>query len=80
MERVLRCECGFEVRAAHEEALVGGVRRHAWDEHGMALTSDEARLLAVRTGPEAQTPPREHVDGAVHDASHQVMADEKEEE
>jgi Protein of unknown function (DUF1059) len=79
-ERVLRCDCGFEVRAEHEDALVAEVRRHAREEHSMALTSDEALLLAFRTELEARTPTSARVGGAVHDASQHLMRDEKEEE
>ena len=48
MDKVLRCECGFEARAADEEGLVAQVRRHAQEAHGMTLTRDEALLLAFR--------------------------------
>jgi Protein of unknown function (DUF1059) len=56
---VLRCDCGFEVRSAHDDALLAEVRRHAWEAHGMPLTLDEALLLASHTELEAQTPQRE---------------------
>lgn len=46
VDGVLHCECGFEARAADEEGLVAEVRRHAWQVHGMALTHDEALVLA----------------------------------
>jgi hypothetical protein len=45
---VLHCDCGFEVRGAHEEVLVAEVKRHAMDAHGMALSHDEALVLAFR--------------------------------
>jgi hypothetical protein len=45
---MLQCECGFEVRAEHEEELVAEVQRHAWEAHRMALSHDEALLLAFR--------------------------------
>ena len=45
---MLRCECGFEARAADEEGLVALVRRHAREAHGMALSHDDALLLAFR--------------------------------
>jgi hypothetical protein len=45
---LLHCDCGFEARAEHEEGLVAEVRRHAWEAHGMALSHDEALLLAFR--------------------------------
>ncbi len=36
------------MRGAHEDALVTKVQRHAWDAHGMALTHEEALVLAFR--------------------------------
>jgi len=45
---VLRCECGFEARAESEGELVAAVQRHAWEGHGMALSDDEALLIAFR--------------------------------
>jgi hypothetical protein len=48
MDKAVRCECGFDARAADEETLVAEVRRHAWEAHRMALTSHEALLLAFR--------------------------------
>ena len=55
MDRVLRCECGFEARAAGEEALAATVRCHALDTHGMALSAEERLLLAAQ----AASTPRE---------------------
>jgi Protein of unknown function (DUF1059) len=46
--KVIRCDCGFEARAGHEDELVAEVQRHARDVHGMALSRDEALLLAFR--------------------------------
>jgi Protein of unknown function (DUF1059) len=48
VDKVIRCECGFEARAADEERLVAEVQRHAQGAHGMALSHDEALLLAFR--------------------------------
>jgi predicted small metal-binding protein len=60
---VLHCDCGFEASAADEGDLVAEVQRHAWEAHGMALSRDDALLLASRAE-----------DGeAVHDSSPEVM-------
>jgi hypothetical protein len=68
-EKVLQCECGFEARAEDDDGLVSEVQRHAWQAHGMALSRDEALLLASRAE-----------DGeAVHDSSPEVMFDVEEE-
>ena len=48
MDKVLHCDCGFEARAEDEDGLVAEVRRHAREAHGMALSHDEALLLAFR--------------------------------
>lgn len=53
----LHCDCGFQARADDEEGLVAEVRRHAWDCHGMALSHDEALLVAFRALLDAQAPP-----------------------
>lgn len=45
MDKVIRCHCGFEARAEHEDGLVAEVQRHASEAHGMALSRDEALLL-----------------------------------
>jgi Protein of unknown function (DUF1059) len=48
VDKVLTCDCGFEARAADEEALLEEVRRHAAEAHGMVLSHDDALLLAFR--------------------------------
>jgi hypothetical protein len=53
---VLHCHCGFEARGEDEEALVAVVRRHAHRAHGMALTDDEALLLAFRAELDEEAP------------------------
>jgi len=53
---VLRCHCGVEVRAAAEARLVAEVRRHAWEVHRMALTHEEALLLAFRAELDEKAP------------------------
>jgi Protein of unknown function (DUF1059) len=45
--KALRCDCGYEVRALHEDAFVEAIRRHAREAHGIdfsiALALDLAR-------------------------------------
>jgi predicted small metal-binding protein len=48
VDKVLHCECGFEARAGNEDGLAAEVQRHAREKHGMALSNDEARVLASR--------------------------------
>ena len=54
---MIHCDCGFEARAADEEGLVAEVRRHAWEAHGMALSHDEALVLAFRAELDEPAPP-----------------------
>jgi hypothetical protein len=56
VEKVLRCDCGFEARGEHEDALVAEVQRHAWEVHRMALTHDQALLLAFRADLDSRDP------------------------
>jgi hypothetical protein len=48
VDKALQCDCGFEARADDESGLVEAVRRHAWEAHQMALSREEALLLAFR--------------------------------
>lgn len=48
MERVLRCDCGYEVSAVNDEGLVAGIREHALEAHGMEFTSEDALVVAFR--------------------------------
>jgi hypothetical protein len=56
-DRVLHCDCGFEASAAGEDELVAVVQRHARESHGMALSHDEALLLAFRAELSEHAPP-----------------------
>jgi hypothetical protein len=56
VDKVLQCDCGFEARAADEDGLVAEVQRHAREAHGMALSHDEALLLAFRAELDERTP------------------------
>jgi hypothetical protein len=48
VDRVLHCDCGFDARGEDEDGLVAEVQRHAREAHGMALSYDEALVLAFR--------------------------------
>ena len=43
---MLQCDCGFQARATDSDGLVAEVQRHAREGHGMALSREEALLLA----------------------------------
>lgn len=51
---VIRCECGFEARAADAERLVAEVRRHAAEAHRMPISREDALLLVFRAELAAQ--------------------------
>lgn len=53
---MLQCECGFLARADDENGLVDQVQRHAREAHGMALSHDDALLLAFRAELGTQPP------------------------
>ncbi len=44
MERVLRCECGYETHGS-EASVVAAAQAHAWDAYGMELSTELARAL-----------------------------------
>ena len=69
---MLHCDCGFEVRGAGEARLVEVVRRHAWAAHGMALSHDEALLLAFRAELDEEAPST-----VPHQATNQREEEEK---
>jgi predicted small metal-binding protein len=48
MDKVLRCDCGFEVHADDEAELVAQVQRHALRVHGMQFSPEEVLQLAFR--------------------------------
>jgi hypothetical protein len=59
IERVLRCDCGFEARAEQQDGLVAEVQRHAWEAHAMALSAEQALLLASRARPSGESNDKE---------------------
>jgi hypothetical protein len=56
-DKVLHCDCGFAARAADEDGLVAEVQRHARETHSMALSYDEALVLAFRAQLGEESPP-----------------------
>jgi predicted small metal-binding protein len=51
--KALRCDCGYEVRAQDEPALVQAIRRHAWEVHGIEFSVELALDVARRAHPGA---------------------------
>lgn len=54
----------------HEDELVAAVQRHAWEAHSMALSPDQALLLAFRAELDATAPARK----PAHNTSQPVMS------
>jgi len=50
-DKTLRCDCGFEVRAPDEDALVVAIRRHASEAHGIDFSVELAREVARNAPP-----------------------------
>jgi Protein of unknown function (DUF1059) len=48
MEKLLRCDCGFEVHADDDAELIARVQRHALEAHAMRFSADEVLRLAYR--------------------------------
>lgn len=60
-DKALVCDCGHEVRASGEPALVDAIRRHAWEAHGIEFSV--ALALDIARGAGA---PREHARDGVN--------------
>ena len=46
--KILRCDCGYRLRARTEERQVAEVRRHAWEAHGVVFSTEEALAVLLR--------------------------------
>ena len=51
-DKIVRCDCGYRVRAGTEGRRVAEVRRHAWEAHGIAFSAEEALAVVLRLEPE----------------------------
>ena len=48
-DKVLSCECGYEVTSTDETAVIAEIRRHARDAHGIAFSVEDALLVVLRS-------------------------------
>ena len=48
-DKVLSCDCGYEVTATNEARLVEKIRRHARDAHGIAFSAEDALVVILRS-------------------------------
>jgi len=46
-DKVIPCDCGYEVTATDETALLEDIRRHALDAHGIAFSVEDALLVVL---------------------------------
>ena len=51
--KAIRCDCGYEVQASDEDALVEQIRLHASETHGITFSVELARKLARGATPAA---------------------------
>jgi hypothetical protein len=47
-DKIIRCDCGYRLRARAEESQAAEVRRHAWEAHGVSFSTEEALAVLLR--------------------------------
>jgi hypothetical protein len=47
-DKIIRCDCGYRIRARTEARQVAEVRRHAWEAHGISFSIEEALAVLLR--------------------------------
>jgi len=47
-DKIIRCDCGYHLRAYTEERQVAEVRRHAWEAHRISFSPEEALAVLLR--------------------------------
>ena len=45
---MIRCDCGYRLRARGEQRQIAEVRRHAWEAHGISFSTEEALAVLLR--------------------------------
>lgn len=45
ISRVVRCNCGIEIRNTDEQALINAVQAHARDAHELNLSAEQVRSM-----------------------------------
>lgn len=45
MIKVVRCECGGEIRNTDEQSLIQATQKHASDAHKLALTDEQVLAM-----------------------------------
>lgn len=47
-DKLIRCDCGYHLRAETEARQVAEVRRHAWEAHRISFSPEEALAVLLR--------------------------------
>jgi hypothetical protein len=47
-DKVLRCDCGYQLQSRAEAEQLDEVRRHAWEDHGIVFSAEEALAVLLR--------------------------------
>jgi hypothetical protein len=47
-DKPLRCDCGYVVEAEDESALLDEIKRHAWEAHGIAFSTEQTLAIMLR--------------------------------
>jgi hypothetical protein len=47
-DKIIRCDCGYPLRARTEQRQVAEVRRHAWEAHAISFSAEEALVVLLR--------------------------------
>ena len=47
-DKIIRCDCGYRLRARTEQRQVAEVRRHAWETHGISFSTEQALAVLLR--------------------------------
>jgi hypothetical protein len=47
-DKPICCDCGYRVQGTTEVQQVADVRRHAWQEHRIAFSTEEALAVLLR--------------------------------
>jgi predicted small metal-binding protein len=47
-DKIIRCDCGYRLRARTEQRQVAEVRRHAREAHGISFSTEEALAVLLR--------------------------------
>jgi hypothetical protein len=47
-DKVLRCDCGYQLQSRAEAEQVAEVQRHAWEDHSIVFSAEDALAVLLR--------------------------------